>query len=656
VTGSSAPPRNGSVSSPHDGRVRLDTKLVEFSDAAEIADDLPTTLADALVRVAAAEGTLRAIAAGEVDAFVVSDGQSQRRVFTLATADRPYRIFVENMRDGAVTLSSNGLIMYANRRVAELLARPRATIVGSPLKMFVSGRLPFDLDELRGPTGQGTTVEFDLIDSGGRIVPVLVGISPLEVEGGEKLTCLTFTDLSGQKAQDREIYRLGEAQAERMADLQAAQAALTKQATHDALTGLPNRALLVDRITLALSEAKRSHRCTAVLFVDLDRFKQVNDTHGHAAGDTVLRAAAEQLTSILRPHDTVSRIGGDEFVVLAANVESEAHAVDIGARLVSELNLKAGESGHVGASVGIAVSIDGRGTAEVLLNEADKAMYQAKSLGRGRLEVYDAALGREAQQRSNAQRRLQSALDDGRVIVYYQPLIDLGSGHVVGFEALARIAEQDGSILPPIDFISVAEESGLVVALGEQVLEMACEEVQHWHPAQLPAPSLTIAVNLSARQFEPGNLASIVQERLQTTGLDSTCLHLELTETAIIDLRPDILRQLVLLRDLGVQIGLDDFGTGYASLTHLRRLPLSFVKIDQTFVQGIGEDQSDERIVSAVVDLAANLGLRSIAEGIESDEQLKRLRELGCDQGQGFLFARPLPPSGVSTALLEAAW
>jgi EAL domain-containing protein (putative c-di-GMP-specific phosphodiesterase class I) len=251
---------------------------------------------------------------------------------------------------------------------------------------------------------------------------------------------------------------------------------------------------------------------------------------------------------------------------------------------------------------------------------------------------------------------LQSALDAGRVIVYYQPLIDLGTGHVVGFEALARIAEEDGSILPPVDFISVAEQSGLVVPLGEQVLELACQEVLHWQPGASPSAPLTIAVNLSARQFEPGNLATIVEERLEQTGLDSTCLHLELTETAIIDLRPDILHQLVLLRDLGVEIGLDDFGTGYASLTHLRRLPLSFVKIDQTFVQGIGEDQSDERIVSAVVDLAANLGLRSIAEGVETQDQLERLRELGCDQAQGFLFARPLPPHEVTKDLLNTAW
>jgi diguanylate cyclase (GGDEF)-like protein len=649
------PSRVATLLEPKVGRVRLDTGLVELADASKKPAESPTTLEEALVRMAEAEDMLRAIAAGEVDAIVVSDGRSGRRVFTLSTADRPYRMFVENMRDGAVTLSANGLILYANRRLAELLARPRASIVGSPLAFFVAGNVAFDWDEIRGPTGLGSTVEFDLVDSHGVAVPVLVGISPLEVDG-DNMTCLTFTDLSGQKAQDREISRLGEAQAERMADLQEAQAALTMQATHDALTGLPNRALLVDRITRALLESRRSRRCTAVLFVDLDRFKQINDTQGHAAGDVVLRAVADKLTAAVRPHDTVSRIGGDEFVVLAANVENRAHAIDIGARLLTELKLHVGDIDHVGASIGIAVSKAGRGTAETLLNEADKAMYQAKSLGRGRVEVFDVALGRQVQQRSAAQKMLQAALDDRRIVVYYQPVVDLGSGRVVGFEALARIAETDGTILPPADFISVAEDSGLVVPLGTLVLAMACKEANQWQPVGLPTAPLTIAVNLSARQFEPGDLTTVVEEMLDQTGLDPTCLHLELTETAIIDLRPDIVNQLEMIRDLGVQIGLDDFGTGYASLTHLRRLPLSFVKIDQTFVQGIGEDQSDERIVSAVVDLAANLGLRSIAEGVETTDQLSRLRELGCDQGQGYLFARPLPPTDVSMDLLNSAW
>jgi diguanylate cyclase (GGDEF)-like protein len=391
-----------------------------------------------------------------------------------------------------------------------------------------------------------------------------------------------------------------------------------------------------------------------VLFVDLDGFKQVNDVQGHAAGDTVLRRAAERLVAAVRPEDTVARIGGDEFVVLAPDVENQLHAVDIGNRLVTALGRRperAEEGERIAASIGISVSARGRRTAEVLIAEADLAMYQAKSRGRGRVEVFDTALGRQVQERAAAQRMLQSALDDQRVIAYYQPVVDIPNGTVVGFEALARISH-DGSILPPAAFIPIAEESGLVVPLGAQVLELACQEARRWPPGAAER-SLTVAVNLSARQFAPGDLTAVVREALARTGLEATCLHLELTETAIIDLEPSVLRQLGEIRDLGVQIGLDDFGTGYASLTHLRRLPLTFVKIDRSFVAGLGTGQEDDRIVSAVVDLAANLRLRSIAEGVETTDQLDRLRALGCDQAQGYLFARPLPANDVAAAIQQ---
>jgi diguanylate cyclase (GGDEF)-like protein len=594
---------------------------------------------------------LRAIGAGEVDAFVVSDGALGRQVFTLSTADRPYRMFVENMRDGAATLSRSGLILYANRRLAELLSRPREMLVGSPLATFVTG-VAGGVEKIRGPDGLGATLEFDLVDSTGTHVPVQVGSSPLEVDG-DRLTCLTFTDLSAHKAKDREIARLGDVQAERMADLQDAQAALTLQATHDALTGLPNRALLVDRIDQALSYAKRNPRRIAVFFVDLDRFKQVNDTHGHASGDIVLRTVADTLIKQLRPMDTVARIGGDEFAVLVSDVNSEMHAVDIAARLVNELcrRLAESEDEGVSASVGISISVGGRGTAESLLDEADTAMYQAKSLGGARVAVFEAALGRQVKQRSIARRELQSALDQQRLVAYYQPIVDVAGGSVAGFEALARIVEHDGSITPPAAFIAAAEESGLVVPLGAQILTMACEDASRWEVPGSPDGRLSIAVNLSSRQFEAGDLATLVGIALERTGLEGDRLHLELTETAVMGLRPDLLEQLARLGDLGVQLGLDDFGTGYASLTHLRRLPLTFVKIDRSFVDGLGSKHEDEGIVAAVVDLAANLGLRSIAEGVETKDQLDRLRELGCDQAQGFLFARPLPPENVAKAI-----
>ncbi|MEA2148651.1 MAG: hypothetical protein QOD69_481 [Solirubrobacteraceae bacterium] len=635
---------------------RLPSGLVDAARPREAEDHAGITRSEALIRLAEAEDTLRAIGAGEVDAFVVSDGETGRRVFTLSTADRPYRKFVENMRDGAATLSSSGLILYANRRLAELLSCSREIVVGSPLEMFVASDAAIQLEEIRSPGAIGLTIEFDLLDADGATVPVRVGSSPLIVDGDE-LVCLTFADLRADKAQDREIARLSEAQAERMAELQGAQAALTRQATHDSLTGLPNRALLVDRIDRALILAKRSGRHVAVLFVDLDRFKQVNDTQGHAAGDATLCMAADRLIAVLRPTDTVARIGGDEFVVLAPDILNDLDALDLSARLIDALCQRpsGGEDGErVTASVGIAVSVGGRGAAETLLEHADTAMYRAKSLGGARAALFDEALGRQVRQRSRARQGLQSALDDRRVIVHYQPVIDLVSGNVTGFEALARIVERDGSLTPPADFIPLAEESGLVVTLGEQVLDLACREASLWHVAGGPQP--TVAVNLSSRQFDAGSLTGLVRDTLARTALDPRCLHLEITETAVIDLDPDFLEQLQRIGDLGVQIGLDDFGTGYASLTHLRRLPLTFVKIDRSFVNGIGSGEEDERIVSAVVDLAANLGLRSVAEGVETEEQLARLRELGCDQAQGFLFARPLPAGHVGSALLHAPW
>jgi diguanylate cyclase (GGDEF)-like protein/PAS domain S-box-containing protein len=628
----------------------VDRRLGAIADGADAA---PITRAEALLRMAEAEDTLRAIGAGEVDAFVVSDGGTNQSVFSLTTADRPYRMFVENMRDGAATLSSSGLILYANRRLAELLSLSRESLVGSPLATFVAGGAP-TLEQIRRPGWIGATIEFDLVNAAGATVPVLVGASPLDVDG-EHLSCLTFTDLTARKAQDREIAQLSQAQAERMTELQDVQAALTEQATHDALTGLPTRALVVDRIDQALSRSRRSGLCTAVLFVDLDHFKQVNDTHGHAAGDTVLRRVAEKLVDALRPMDTVARLGGDEFVVLAPDIADHADAADVGARLIAALSgpVEPDSIASVGASVGIAVSVAGNGTAETLLSEADTAMYHAKSLGGGHAQLYDGALGRRIHQRSIARGVLQAALDDRRIVMHYQPMIDLSTGNVAGCEALARIAERDGSILPPSAFISVAEDSGLVVPLGTQVLAMACRSASLWQRADR---AVTVAVNVSFRQFERGDLTTVVREALAESDLDPRCLHLELTETALIDLRPDLLQQLRRIRNLGVQIGLDDFGTGYASLTHLRRLPLTFVKIDQSFVQGLGVDAEDERIVSAVVDLAANLGLRSIVEGIETKAQLDRLLELGCDQGQGYYFARPLSPGDVPAMLDHPVW
>jgi diguanylate cyclase (GGDEF)-like protein/PAS domain S-box-containing protein len=614
-------------------------------------------LSEALDRLGEAEDTLRAIGAGEIDAFVVSEGGSERRVFTLSTADRPYRKFVEQMRDGAATLSSSGLILYANERLARMLGCPRETLVGSELASFVDGDLPHELSPQYTSGEAGITVELQLIAEPPALVPVLAGISPLDVDG-DLLTCVTFTDLSAQKEQEAEIARLGRMQADRYAELQVAQAALLEQATHDALTGLPNRIMLVDRIGQALAQATRTRRCTVVLFVDLDDFKHVNDTYGHAAGDDELRRVAERLAAELRPMDTVARLGGDEFVVLATDVEHHSDGIEMGIRLVEALSRRAGAGDRFApttASVGIAISSAGAGTAESLLHEADMAMYFAKSRGGERAEVFDEALGADLRARVLAQQLIASALDERRVAAYYQPIIELAHGTIVAFEALARVIAPDGSILPPAAFIPAAEASGLIASLGASMLRVACATAGTW-TATTP---IAVAVNLSPRQFDRGDLPEIIERTLEAGTIRPGDLHLELTETTIIDLRSDVLDQLQAIRELGVEIGLDDFGTGYASLTHLRRLPLSFVKIDQTFVQGIGTDVGDDRIVASVIDLAANLGLRSIAEGVETVAQLARLRELGATQAQGYLIGRPVPAGeltfGIPTVGAPAA-
>ena len=454
-----------------------------------------------------------------------------------------------------------------------MLGCPRETIVGSELASFVEGGLPPELSPRSVSGESGTTLEIQLIAEPPALVPVLAGISPLDVDG-DLLTCITFTDLSAQKAQELEIARLGRMQTDRYAELQIAQTALLEQATHDALTGLPNRIMLVDRIGQALAQAKRTRRCTVLLFIDLDDFKHVNDTYGHAAGDEELRRVAERLVAELRPMDTVARLGGDEFVVLATDVERHLDGVDMGVRLVEALSSHASagdQTAPIAASVGIAISSAGAGTAESLLHEADMAMYFAKSRGGERAEVFDEALGSDLHARVVAQQLIASALDEQRVAAYYQPIIDLANGTVVAFEALARVIDHDGSILSPAAFIPAAEASGLITPLGTSMLRVACSTAATWKAK----PPISVAVNLSPRQFDGGDLPEIVARTLEASTMQPENLLLELTETTIIDLRSDVLDQLHEIRELGVEIGLDDFGTGYASLTHLRRLPLS---------------------------------------------------------------------------------
>ncbi|HUR18061.1 MAG TPA: EAL domain-containing protein [Acidimicrobiales bacterium] len=417
-------------------------------------------------------------------------------------------------------------------------------------------------------------------------------------------------------------------------------------AFHDPLTGLANRVLFVDRAAQALSRAKRHPAAVAVLFVDLDRFKLVNDSLGHAAGDELLAAAAGRLKAVVRPTDTLARFGGDEFVVLCEGLAGEIEAVGVAARIEEAFSepfqLTAGQA-RVTASVGIALASDPKDEPEALVRDADTAMYRAKQRGRAGHEVFSAAMRAEKTGKLQVENCLRRAVEQDRIVAVFQPIVDLRAGNrIVGAEALLRLNDADRGILLPAEFLDVAEESGLIVPLGAWMLRESCAQAARCGAGpSASGPQATVNVNLSAVQLATRDLADQVAQVLQDTGLMPGDLHLEITETALTELSPDTLAMLETVTGSGVHLGIDDFGTGYSSLTYLRRFPVDFVKIDQSFVDGLMTDAEDLAIVESVIRLAGGLGLTSVAEGVESAEQALRLLELGCDLAQGYVFGRP---------------
>ena len=417
------------------------------------------------------------------------------------------------------------------------------------------------------------------------------------------------------------------------------------QAVHDALTGLPNRTLFADRIQHALDAAPRRGTQVAVLFCDLDDFKVVNDSLGHQQGDGLLVEVASRLRSGLRAGDTVARFGGDEFGILLEEVGDVTDAVRV-AELVVELlasPFRVGVREHViGCSIGIALSGPGSDTPEALVRDADAAMYRAKTRGRGGHEVFDEAMRTRALARLRTEAELRRAIAGGELRVHYQPIVTLPDGLLLGAEALVRWQHPERGMLPPADFIAIAEQSGLVVPIGRWVLEEACREAAGWAD-----PGLTVSVNLSPRQVGDG-LIEAVADAITRSRLEPGRLALEITEGTLLEDSDAARGTLKALKALGVQLVLDDFGTGYSSLGYLKRLPLDGLKIDRSFVDGLGTDADDSAIVSAVAGMAASLGLTLIAEGVETDAQLAELRRLACERAQGFLFGRPMGPRGFA--------
>jgi diguanylate cyclase (GGDEF)-like protein len=431
---------------------------------------------------------------------------------------------------------------------------------------------------------------------------------------------------------------------------------LARRAFYDPLTELPNRALFLDRLQHMFHRARRAlgNPLFAVLYLDLDRFKSINDSLGHQAGDELLVGIARRLERCLRPGDTLARLGGDEFTVLLDDITCEADATGVAERIHEELAAPIDVRGYemfTSVSVGIALSSAGYEHPDEMLRDADTAMYRAKAAGRARHQVFDGDMHQRAVSSLRIETDLRRALERAEIVPYYQPIVDLDDGAIIGFEALARWRHPTLGIIAPDLFIPVAEETGLVNAIGGWMLAEACRQARDWQRKHPHQPPIGISVNVSGRQLAQGSVAADVERALGETGLDPTCLTLEITESALMHNLKAGAGVIQRLHAMRIGLHLDDFGTGYSSLAYLHSFPVHALKVDQSFVTKMDRALPQSPIVKAIVSLAHNLGMEVIAEGVETRAQADALRALGCRRGQGFLFSQPVPAEDAERLL-----
>jgi diguanylate cyclase (GGDEF)-like protein len=442
-----------------------------------------------------------------------------------------------------------------------------------------------------------------------------------------------------------------------LAERETRERQLRHDSLHDALTGLPNRAYFMRRLADASDRARRLEDALfAVVFLDLDDFKLINDSMGHHVGDEVIVAVARRLEECVRGGDIVARLGGDEFAILLERVSDARDTAIVAERVQQSLMtpLDIGGFEHrVTASIGVALSSSGNERPEYLLRSADMAMYRAKNAGRNRFEMFDRAMHAEALARLQIENELRKAVDNQDFVLYYQPIVSLSTGRIEMVEALIRWRHPERGIVPPADFVGVAEETGLIIPMGRWALQDACRQVQQWQDQLGWEKPLGLSVNLSVRQFGQVDLVRMVASTLEETGLPPGTLHLEITESAIISQSHPAVSIIHDLRALGVAIHLDDFGTGYSSLSYLHRIPLDAIKIDRAFTSAIDSENLSREVVRAILGLVRVVGVEAIAEGVNSESQVEVLRELGCEYAQGYLFSRPLPVDELHDVLLQ---
>jgi diguanylate cyclase (GGDEF)-like protein/PAS domain S-box-containing protein len=554
----------------------------------------------------------------------------------LLRSEARYRGIIETTQDGIWQTDAAGTTTYVNQRMADMLGYSVDKMLGLPLLDLLpaEARETVGAHQVRraaaGKEHENVRTCFDLqfehLD--GRQWWGMVSVTSMFDEQATYLgSWAMVSDITARKQAENELRR---------------------QALHDTLTGLPNRTLFMDRLEQALAGQARRAGAVAILFLDLDRFKVINDSLGHAAGDQLLVSVATRLKNCIRAEDTVARMGGDEFAVLVQGVARADHAVRVAKKLLAVLERPCRVSGHdvvAGASIGIVTSTPAHSGAD-LLREADIALYRAKAAGRGRCELFDATMAARALERLHLEAELRQGLERGEFEVYYQPKIDLASGKLAGMEALVRWRHPSRGLVAPDAFIPLAEETGLICPLGQWVLEEACRQTRRWNERGLD-PRCEVSVNLSARQFAQPALVDDVARALRETGVNPGDIQLEITESTAMGDAPATVETLRRLKALGVQLALDDFGTGYSSLAYLRRFPIDVLKIDRAFVASLLSSSEDASIIDAVVSLGHALKLSVVGEGVETESEARELVALGCDLGQGYFFARPLPREGA---------
>jgi diguanylate cyclase (GGDEF)-like protein/PAS domain S-box-containing protein len=573
---------------------------------------------------------------GVVEDVTAARHAEQRR----EEADRVNRSVIEASVDAFVGMDAAGCITDWNGAAQDMFGWSAAEVLGAPLAeriIPVEERGAHLAAVHRRLTASGVASlplerrETTAVRRDGTLFPVELAVTAVTEDGQPRFKAF-IRDITERKRYEEELAR---------------------RAVTDPLTGLANRRYLVDKLDAALADLAYSGGMVAVLFIDLDRFKVINDSLGHGAGDRLLVTLAERLKTALRPTDVMARFGGDEFAVVCPGLRDEHAAAALAGRLLDVLRDKVYVEGRgviVDVSIGIAVTSSALTAAEDLIRDADAAMYRAKRRGGGAWELFDEEVRADAVARLDLEEALRRALEERELRVYYQPVLTLDE-QPVSAEALVRWLHPERGVVPPSEFIPLAEETGLIVPLGRFVLEEACGQLAAWRRTEPGLAGLGVTVNLSGRQLADPGLPAWIGEVLERNDLDASALCLEITESILVDDAGTAAESLLALRELGVRLAVDDFGTGYSSLLSLRRFPVQVLKLDRSFVSGLGRNERDTAIVGSVIDLAHGLGLIAVAEGVETCAQLEALRSFGCDQAQGYLWSPPVPAAEAGALL-----